>query len=382
MKLTCLIIALAIVAGQLIRIPISTNSGLTLLDLSLIIFCLLGLIKSKFHLGKPPRFIIASFVFILVAIISLIFTPLHLQFSQYLISLLYIIRFFLYILFAWLIHSDIFSNFTKQINSTLMYSGVGLATAGVLQLIFFPDLGFLNQFGWDPHYFRTVSTFLDPNFAGAFFILTLLLFLSTQGALATKQSILLFILLYLALLTTFSRSSYLMFLVSGLTFSLLNKSKKMIIKTIFAFLILLLGFQIYSQAVAQPRNIERGKSASSRLDTWQQGWRLFSSHPILGVGFNAYRFSIREYELGDEKFLQSHGSTSNDSSLLFVAATTGVIGLTSFFYFLYCLVKYSNNRNIVISAVLGLLLHSIFANSLFFPPILLWLLLISVIPKK
>ena len=192
------------------------------------------------------------------------------------------------------------------------------------------------------------------------------------------------ILVYLALLTTFSRSSYLMFLVSGLTFSFLKKSKIYIFATVMLFALLLVGFQVYTNLVAQPRNIDREQSASSRLNTWEQGITIFQKYPVLGIGFNAYRYGIREFKLGDEQFLQSHGSSSNDSSLLFVLSTTGIIGLLSFLYFLFSLVhaNYSNKQIIVIPALLGLFVHSLFANSLFYPPILAWILIISAIPKK
>ncbi len=172
-----------------------------------------------------------------------------------------------------------------------------------------------------------------------------------------------------------------MFLTSGLTLSVFEKSKKIAFKTVLLFLILLLGFQIYTQLVSKPRHIDREQSASFRLSTWQQGWQLFSSHPILGVGFNAYRYGLREYGLADAKFLQNHGSSGNDSSLLFVAATTGIIGLISYLFFLFSLIWKSKNY-LLISAITGLLIHSFFANSLFFPSILLWVSLLKVSHTK
>lgn len=187
-----------------------------------------------------------------------------------------------------------------------------------------------------------------------------------------------FIIIYLALLTTFSRSSYLMFLISGLTLSFLKGSKTLFVKILVLFLILFLAFNIYTQAVAKPRNIERGKSASSRLNTWQQGWQLFSSHPLLGIGFNTYRVGLREFKLGDEQFLQSHGSSSNDSSLLFVAATTGILGFVAYLFFLISLIKQALTKNLILaSAIIGLVIHSLFANSLFYPPILVWIILMT-----
>lgn len=378
-KLWSLIIILSIVSGQLIRIPIGLG-GINLLDLTVIAFCFFGLIKSKFKLKKPPIHIKTAFLFISIAFISLILSPIHLQFSQFLISFFYIVRFSFYIFFSYLIYSETFANLQKDIGIILVYSGAGLAILGLLQLIFLPNLQFLQSFGWDPHYFRTVSTFLDPNFAGAFFTLSLILIMIKKY---TKYTIAFFVTIFLALLTTFSRSSYLMLLISGLTLSFLEKSKTLLIKTTVVFLILLIGFQIYTQLISKPRNIDRGKSASFRLNTWQQGWQLFQKSPILGVGFNSYRYGIAEYNLGDKQFLESHGSSSNDSSLLFVASTTGIVGLISYLIFLFYLIKNAWRENpILISVLTGLLIHSFFANSLFYPPILLWLLLISVNPKE
>ncbi len=370
-----LIITLAILSGQLIRLPF-LGGGITMLDIVVIISCLYGLLKFK-RPSQFPSFILAVLPFILIAVISLLFTPLNLQLDEYFISSSYIIRFSFYILFGYLISAGRFNSFQKQINNSLIFSGVSLAILGLLQFIFLPDLGFLTKYGWDPHYFRTVSTFLDPNFAGAYFVLTLILLINSRGK--TSQ----FILIFLALLTTFSRSSYLMFLVSSLTLSFLKRSKKTGILAILLFLVLLLGFQAYTRLVSKPRNIDREQSASFRLSTWQQGIKIWQTYPILGAGFNAYKYAVKENNLGDEQFLKSHGATSNDSSLLSVAATTGILGLISYILFLGSLIKKGFKENSFLAAsVSGLLIHSIFANSLFFSPILLWIILISSIPKK
>lgn len=381
------ILALAIAAGQLIRVPIGTQGGITILDITASLFCFWGLLKLKLRLHKPPPQIIAALFFILIAIISLVFTPLHPRIEEYMISFSYTARFLLYVLFAWLVFSNAFGDFKKYLTKVFLLSGISFAILGLLQFIFFPSLSFLSISGWDPHYFRTVSTFLDPNFAGAFLTLTLILL--TQSHLGDgpgttpKVFIILFSIIYLALLTTFSRSSYLMFLVSGLTFSFLKKSKAFAFTTIILFSLLLAGFQIYANLVAEPRNIDREQSASSRLNTWQQGITLFQKSPVLGIGYNAYRYGIKEYRLGDRQFLESHGASSNDSSLLFVLSTTGILGLLTYLYFLWNLLKSSAGKNFYLTAGLaGLLVHSFFANSLFYPPILAWILLISINPKK
>ena len=375
------ILAFAISAGQLIRIPYGTG-GITILDITVFLFCLWGFIKLKLNLKKPPLQIISALIFITIAIISLILTPLHLIKAEYLNSLSYAVRFSLYILFAWLVFSNAFANFKKNISKAFLLSGIAFSAVGILQFIFFPNLDFLATLGWDPHYFRTVSTFFDPNFAGAFLILTLLIVSHLRGGhiLTPRVFYIFFVILYLTLLTTFSRSSYLMFLVSGSILSFLKKSKLFFFITVALFLGLMLGFKIYSQAVAKPRNIDREQSAFFRLSTWQQGFTLFQKSPVLGIGFNAYRYGVKQYNLGNDQFLQSHGSSSNDSSLLFVLSTTGIVGFAAFIFFLWCL--FNTEGLIVKAAIAGLLIHSIFANSLFYPPILAWLLLISISSKK
>lgn len=379
--LLVLILAFALAAGQLIRVPFATG-GITVLDITVALFCCWGLLKIRFHLRKPPTQVSAALIFISLATLSLLITPLHLNFSEYLTSFSYTIRFSLYILFAWLITSEAFGDFRQSLQKVLLLAGISFAVSGLLQFISFPNLEFLNYAGWDPHYFRTVSTFFDPNFAGGFFILTLLLVIQNFAS-DRKWNTLFFITIYLALLTTFSRSSYAMFLTSGLILSVLKRSKKLAFATIIFFAVLLLGFMIYTQLIATPRNISRTQSASFRLNTWQQGFILFQKFPIFGLGYNAYRYGIREFNLGDENFLQSHGASSNDSSLLFVAATTGILGLAAYLYFLWTLFKSSDKKNFILTAGLaGLIVHSFFANSLFYPPILAWIMITSTVPKK
>ncbi|MBI2334904.1 O-antigen ligase family protein [Candidatus Daviesbacteria bacterium] len=359
MSKLAVIFTLAITAGQLIRFPFGPGS-INLLDLFITGFVIFHLLKLKFKLKKPPAFIMGAILFGLIAILSLTFSPLKLTLPQILVSFSYIARFLFYIMFAWI-------SFNLP---PLRLAGVALAVLGLLQIIILPDLSFLTILGWDPHYFRLVSTFLDPNFTGAFLVLTLLLL---------PRPSLWFWVVYLALLLTFSRSSYGMFLISFSTLAWLQKSLKLQIITLALFAGLMSGFFLYTLAVSQPRNIDRAESASLRLNTWQQGWQIFEKHPLLGVGFNAYRFALAEFDLGGEQFLKSHGSSGNDASLLFVLATTGILGLASFMFFLYLLIR---KGGLVTAAVTGLLFHSLFANSLFFPPILLWLILISSSPKK
>lgn len=373
--LPVLILILAITAGQLIKLPLSQNTGITLLDIATLILCCFGLFKLKFKLKKPSLPLTGALFFIFVATLSLILTPLHLTSMQFLSSFLYTIRFGAYILLGWEIYSGAYPLLKDKIPQILITSGFSLAVLGLAQFIFLPDLRSLAKDGWDPHFYRTASTFFDPNFLGAYLTLTLLLISQNVLHLKTDKRNLLFIIVYLTLMTTFSRSSYGMFLISFLTLSFFKKSAKLAYMAIILFCLLLLSFQIYIRAVNQVTPLDRGQTASYRITTWQQGFEIFSKNPILGVGFNAYNFALRQYKLGDEQFLAGKGSTTNDSSLLHIASTTGILGLFAYFYFLFSLCKHWKKNPVLTAGILGLIGHSIFVNSLFYPFILIWIVL-------
>ncbi len=372
-----ILLLLSILAGQLLKFPTSGSQGPILLDCFIIIFCFYSFFKLRFKLNKPPVFIKFGFIFVFLQILSLIFTPLHLSFPEYFSSFSYSLRFILYLTAGWIITTGAFNKFKQEIPVTLLRAGVGIAILGILQFIFIPDLKFLAEYGWDPHYFRTVSTFLDPNFTGSFLVLTFILLFSYKD----KKAYFIFaaIVVYLALLTTFSRSSYLMFAVSGLTLSILKKSRQIFLIFIILFLGLLLGFYSYNKSVTVSKKIDRTQSAQARLSTWQMGLTLFSAHPLLGVGFNAYKYALNEYHLAPEEFTKSHGASSNDSSLLFVLATTGILGLISYLLFLFTAVKTNIKKSsLLIAGTFGLIIDSFFTNSLFYPPLLLWFILMAI----
>lgn len=370
------ILALAIISGQLIKVPLFNLNGIIFLDAVVITLSIIGAMKLKLKFQRPPGFIIGALFFILIAVVSLILTPLKLQPQDYLFSILYTVRFASYIFLGWVLYSGAYPRLRKNIPQILLFSGLIVAVLGLIQFIFLPDLKFLEKSGWDPHLYRTASTFLDPNFVGAFFVLTLLVLYSQLTNFFSKKSklfYLFFALVYLALLTTFSRSSYGMFLISFLTLAFFKKSIKLALTALLLFAVLIFSFQNYVRAVNTITPIDRVQTAKLRLTTWQQGANIFGKNPILGVGFNAYPFALKQYGLGDELFLQSKGSTTNDSSLLYVLATTGILGFLSYALFILGMIKTA--KPILVSAIFGLLAHSFFVNNLFYPFILVWLML-------
>lgn len=368
----------AISAGQLIKIPIAASAGPILLDITVLILCVVGIFKSRLKLKTPPLFIKAGLIFTFICIASLAFTPLHLNNLEYIASFSYILRFFCYLFLGWLLYSNIFPGINKSINQILIYSGFILAVLGILQFFFYPNLIFLTINGWDPHYFRTVSTFLDPNFLGGYLSLILLiLMVHQQDPIPSKWRILFFLIIYFALVTSFSRGGILVLIVSFSMLAILQRSFKIALLTA----VLAIGFGVvffgYQQQIANPRHIDREQSAEYRLGTWQQGLKMFQQSPILGIGFNSYPYGIREYNLANTDFVHSRGSSSNDSSLVHVAATTGIIGLIAYLFFLLTIFL-SGKKPLVMAGLAGILVQSFFSNTLFYPFLLMLIILIVV----
>lgn len=384
------ILAFSIICGQLIKVPISNLSGPIFLDISvLIISFIIIFLKLKdlkqIHLNLSIKL---GLIFIIVSLFSLIFTPINLNFNQLLISFFYLTRFISYFAFGLLIHN--YLNESEKINSIFILSGVTLALAGFIQFYFYPDLGFLQTNGWDPHFYRMVSTFLDPNFLGAFFVivLSIIVFHLTRKQKYWLHFTFIFGVIFLSLLLTFSRSSYLMFFICFAAIAFLKKSIPLFILTIFLSLTLWLGFDIYTRSISKPRNIDRAQSAQLRLNNWQIGFKIFKEYPILGVGFNTYHYALVKNLNMDAQFLESRGSRSNDSSLLHILTTTGIIGLIIYLLFIFSIFKEAlkskttQHNIILISCLLGLFAHSFFNNSLLYPPILFWIFVYSLRSSK
>ncbi len=385
-KLLPIIFFISIAAGQLTKFFSGTTPSATLLDLIILFFCVVGLYQLKGKLAKPNPIIFSALLFCSIALLSLLFTPLNLSLNEYFISGSYIIRIFIYSLFVWIIFSGGLKIIKENLINIFFYSTLTLAILGLLQLIFIPNLMFLNKYSWDPHYFRTVSTFLDPNFLGAFLVIGLLLLITKQVSVSPLQQKILFIIIYLAFVTTFSRGAALTLITSLLTLSLLLKSLKLFSLTIILTAGFAIAFFAYTTFVSSPRNIDRTQSASYRIDSWQQGITMFQAYPIHGVGFNSYKYALDQLALVHEGYTNSRGATTNDSSLVYVLATTGSIGMIFYFNFFWQLLStslISFKQGSVLAAVffssiVGLTFQSFFSNTLFYPFLLMWILLAAV----
>ena len=105
---------------------------------------------------------------------------------------------------------------------------------------------------------------------------------------------------------------------------------------------------------------------------------VFKDHPLFGVGFNTYRFAQGRYGFFSPGDFGGHSGAGTDSSLLLIAATTGIFGSTFYIFLLISIlqlfVKKAGSHFLHLASIatfLGLIIHSQFVNSLFFPQIML-----------
>lgn len=384
MRYLFLAFLLSLSLGQLGRLPLPQKEiGLYAPDilLTLTIFSyLFYLFQNKKSLPRISLFN-PIFCFVFLGFISLVLSLRLFSKEEIFIGGLYLIRWLAYS-FVYFLSFEIVRVFGKKlIVKFLVLTGIFLAFFGFLQLLFFPDFSPMVVLGWDPHYYRLLSTFFDPNFCGGFFVLSLSLLVSLYLFEPRKILLFLSLVVYLALLLTYSRSSYFAFLLSMLVIGILKERKAALI----ALLVFFLSLQLNPRAKTRVEGaIAVDESASQRLTSWESAILVIKKHPLFGVGFNNYRYVQLKYGLVDPESLGGHAGAGVDSSFLFVWATTGIFGLLAYLWLLgkaaflsYLKAKKDPLSLAFISCFVGVLFHSQFVNSLFFPPIIafFWTLL-------
>ena len=409
--------------GQLLRVPLFDRIGLMPSDLFVIIILFVWFIKNIQN--KTSLFPVQAFhkqifwpifAFFGWAIISLTINIgyFHLNFSESFQAFAYYGRYLSYVLLIFVFLTEmknikVSENFWKYL---LYIPAFCIALLGFAQLEFFPSffaLGMHEQ-GWDPHIGRLLSTWFDPNLLGGYFAFILSILAGDIWNMIKNQSLkkrstsriillsFFFFTILIALALTFSRGSYLAFIISGFIFTLFVEKRLLVIGAIL--LTLLVSFSPRAQerienaamsAQALFTQTEKTLDPTSRLrvQSWSIGIKLFQENPVFGVGFNTLK-SIQKREWA---FMSnSHAGSGIDASFLTVLATTGLIGIMSFLWIWTHILqtawrKFRQNNNIfafgVFSGISGLFAHAVFVNSLLFNLLLPSLFLaIALVLKK
>ncbi len=380
----------SIISGSAFSIPLGGNGSDTgvnvyTMDISAILLTIFWLfnIRDFYKLIKRDNVAKLFLLFIAVAFLSLIFTPALITLHHKILSALYIIRIFsyfsIYISVRYLLAKNKISK--SKFICLLTVSGITLAIVGWLQYFLYPDLRNLYYLGWDPHYKRIFSTILDPNYLGLILVLTFVALFSSLPRSFRKRdtkikifSLIPSFFIFITIMFTYSRSAFSSFLTAAAYYSLAQK-KYIIIGG--CTVILLLAVFLLPKPGGEGVNLKRLYSIQERLTNWQEGLGIFLKYPLLGIGFDTLRYTnpnVKNTQLNNTIISQNipnHSAGGLDNSFIFVAATTGILGLTA--YLLFLIVAF--NKSILVSRIslLAIFVHSLFLNSLFFPPVLIWL---------
>jgi hypothetical protein len=160
--------------------------------------------------------------------------------------------------------------------------------------------------------------------------------------------------------------------IAILVFGLMKKRQLLFYGLLLSFLAYFLVPRVQTRiaGITDPAD-----SARFRIVSWKNALEISSDNLFLGIGFNAYRYIQKDYGFLTPDDVSSRSGAGSDSSLLFVLATTGIIGLSlyvsGFMYpFLDSVFSKRKNRLLMVTIISALFLESLFINSLFYPQIM------------
>jgi O-antigen ligase len=297
------------------------------------------------------------------------------------------------------------------IASSIFFLSVLIIIIGYYEIIFRRNI--IYEF-WvnNPYYFRfthqtprMMSTLIHPTVFGSFLVGVIPFSYSIfRDFKKINRPLFIFItfLLITAVIFSFSRGNLFGLIGASILYLYLNK-KIRYIKFIILLLIILL---IFSSSLFKNRlsfNRFSIESISSewwkiKLDNLRIIKKIIKDYPLLGIGLSHYQLKIKDYITEERKNLENYiikkGYTPSewhipDNMYLSMLAETGILGIASFFIFLFLLykkvifvlkrIKDSYQRNTVISCISGItgLLISMSTYDLFYwlnPTLLLWFL--------
>lgn len=375
---------------------ISITSGVTLYAHDIVLACILciSLFRKKLPFFSCRLFwpIICFFV---VSIISVICSFSYLPYLSTLKGSLYLIR--------WIFYASIYVIVSKESHSVrawmvgLFFTGVTFAGIGLIQYFCYPDLRNLYYLGWDPHFMRVFSTLFEPNYLGIILVLTMYIgvyLIQIQG----KRQLLFALAMCVvasAFLLTYSRSSFIAFIVGISVWMVLhwkNQIQKAVIYGLCTIVLFCLFIVALPKSEGEGTKILRSASSIARIGSWERGISLIREKPVFGFGFNMLKYVQKAKGWVNEEKIANRAATGLDNSLLFVASSTGLVGLTAYLFLIYStfsLLKKSVKekyfvifKELYLASLIALLIHSFFVNSLFYPWVLIWLWILAGCAEK
>jgi hypothetical protein len=338
--------------GQIFRLNLFRIS-FPLIDISIVLLSIYNLI----HHFKNKSLKITNkyfFYFCLYSWILLLFSYFRFQIFS-LNSLFYLIR------LTCLLSLFIFPLKIEQKQQSLFYLFIiANIIFGFIQYFFWPNFTYFDINQWDPHLYRLVSTFFDPTFTG---LIYLLFFIKIYFDKKIPYRWFLLVITYLAIALTYSRSTYLSFIV---VFAFISFSTKKIRPFLISLIVVTITIFCLPRHPGEGTKLERNSSIIAKIENYQEAFSLFTKHPLLGTGYN----NLSQFRQNNNP--QSHANSGFDSSILTLLTSTGIIGTS---LFVFGIKKHYQSKALYQKTLIWIILiHSLFANSLLYP----WTLLALV----
>jgi hypothetical protein len=341
---------------------------------------------------------------------------------------LYLLRLMAYLGFAYsltqlkphLILKDIKERWSKsqldQLN--LLTWGTALIpiliiAGGFAQYWLMPDARHLARYGWDVHYYRLMGLYLDPNFTGLLIVLGLINWLgfsftnifaysqlNNENPFAKSPPLIkigLYLTALVSLLLTYSRSSYLAFLLTAgllLIFKLRRKLQAQALLIGAVMLGFIASWPLLPRPGGEGVKLNRTSTIQHRVNTsssviknlswdeWLVGRGLFVPTVNTRLTNKGKSQPASQEKQGEQQDKPVHAHFP-DNLILFLISGTGVIGFILFSLGIgEQLIKLRVQQPYQFLLIMAVLVHSLFNLSLHEPFVLLYLLVSLAISSK
>lgn len=369
-RITFLVLMVLLVLGNLGRVILTDRVAVYIHDGFLLLIALWTLLRAKkiFPLVKIHPWFKPFIVFLSIVLCSLLFAVMTNP-EHAVIGLSYFIRFCVYAMVLPFVLYGMQKQYIKQqhILLGLISVSLGIALLGLLQYWLMPDVRFLSEFGYDDHYFRLISTLFDPPFTASVIMIGLFLILGSEKR--SKNMWCIWAILFIAFLFTYSRATYISFLAGVVALvAQTGHTKKLLLIGI-----LVVGIFLLPRPASEGARLERVRSIFARFIVLEDGVRQLTPRTLL-IGNGWYMTNASR--VAPQGRIQSH-SSSSDNSFFHVLQSAGILGLASYLWFLFTILKQYVKNTLVFPIIIALLVGS-FANNLLFYPFLMimfWFLL-------
>jgi len=390
----------SIVLGQLIRLPVGDSAILPndiILPTLIIAWTLKRLASRRWELRKHSL-TLPIFLTLLVMGLSLIINIGREDFREWLNGASYFIRWIEYLALFW-IGQDVFRTHQRALMYLKILIGIGvtLAILGFIQLKVFPDFSFMVPQGWDPHVGRLLSTWFDPNFLGGLFVLLIAIAVSVALYIPFQQARWWWVaagVLSLATVLTFSRSAYVGLVVALAVIGLVRSRVALFLGALTMIAVVMFVPRVQERVIGI-RSVD--ETAQLRLVSYRNAFTVIGDHPLIGVGYNLYKYVQVEYNFLEKT--EEHSASGSDSSLLTMWVTTGIIGFVIYLWLFAAMLrevwKTWRDKSLpkqwqgfglgAVAGLLGLFAHSQFVNGLQYPHLMevMWLVVaMSIVVRQ